>query len=200
MKNLRILNKAAMAIMSIAFVFGLTSCCDDDDVITPPYIDITAVTSCSPDLLQFVTPTVTITGDNGESQSFVLSPSDFKESNKGGTIEINVTVNGVTTSTSSTATNFVANVTKKFDREMVSGEIKVSYALKENAVFDKEQYIFFHGIGYDSKTVKDGFSFALEGAYIKPIAHEVSNEKVLDYLTELVAEVDKTSFKVTIQN
>ena len=198
MKNFKVLNKVAMTIMSIAFVFGLTSCCDDDN---DPYIDITAVTSCSPDLLQFVTPTVTITGDNGGSQSFVLSPSDFKESDKGGTIEINVTVNGVTTSTSSTATNFIADVTKKFDGETISGEIEVSYALKENVVFDKEQYIFFHGIAYESKTVnKDGFSFSLEGTYIKPIAHEVPNEEVMDYLTKLVAEVDKTSFKVTVPN
>lgn len=172
----------------------LSSCKKDD-----PYVVISAVTSCSPELLDFVIPTVTITGDNGQSQSYELTSSDFKESDKGGSIEIDITVNGLTSSTSSTVMNYIAKSEKRFDCETVSGNIVVTYALKDNWSLDSEKYVFYHGIGYDYRAVsEDGISVTVEGDYIKPIAHEISKENVNKYLNELVSSMDKISFKVTV--
>ena len=184
-----------MAIITIVFSFCFTSCNEED-----PYVDITAVTSISPDLLQFVTPTVTITGINGETQSFVLSASDFKESYEGGSIQINVTVDGITNSSSSTAVNNIATSTKRFDGvTAISGEIEVSYSIKDNINLDKNSYIFFHSIGYEHKIMnKDGFSVSEKGAFIKPIANEVTKDEVINYITKLSSETDKTSFDVSL--
>lgn len=159
-------------------------------------MEIIAVASCSPDLLEFVTPTVTIRNANGESHSVVLSPSDFKESTKGGEIHINVSGNGNTTSSSSTAVNYIATVSKRFEGESVSGEIEVTYAIKDNVVPNKENYIFFHGIGYDYKASGSELSVITEGSYVKPIAHEVSKGEVENYLKDLSTKTHKTPFQV----
>lgn len=189
---MRVLQNVTLAILALVSCLGLSSCKDED-----PYVDIIAVVSCSPDLLEFATPTVTITNVKGESQSFTLSPSEFKESDKGGEIHINVTINGVTSSTSSTAMNYVATANKRFDGETVSGDIQVTYSIKDNVSLDKDEYIFFHGIGYDSKAMgEDGISVSTEGAYIKPVAYELSKDEVETYLTELSTKIDKTSFNV----
>ncbi len=178
--------------IAVCLSFAVSSCHEED-----PYVVISAVTSCSPDLLDFVTPTVTITGDNGQTQSFVLSPSDFKESDKGGSIEINITVNGQTSSTSSTIMNYIATSDKRFDGETVSGSIAVTYTLKDNYVINSDKYVFYHGVGYDYRAVGDeGISITTEGNYIKPIAYEVSKDEVEGYLIKLVATTDKISFKV----
>lgn len=170
------------------------SSCNDDE----PYVVISAVTSCSPDLLDFVTPTVTITGEDGQTQSFVLSASDFKESDKGGTIEINISVNGQTTTASSTITNHIATRDIRFDRESISGSIVVTYALKSGYTVNNEKYVFYHGVGYDYRAVGDkGISITTDGDYIKPIAYEVGKDEVEEYLNELVSKTDKISFKVT---
>ena len=161
---------------------GLTSC-------TEHYIDIVAQTSCSPDLLEFVTPVVTITGENGESQSFELSSSDFHETTEGGSITINI----ASTTISSTAVNNVAECTKRFnDVESMKGDIKVSYTKKQNISFNKDKYVFFHGIGYRYKT------YLIEeiGQPFKPIGTEVSKEEVSEYLEKLIKEGNSTLFSV----
>lgn len=179
--------------ISVCLSFAVSSCHEED-----PYVVISAVTSCSPDLLDFVTPTVTITGDNGQTQSFVLSPSDFKESDKGGSIEINISVNGQTTTASSTITNHIATRDIRFDRESISGSIVVTYALNSGYTVNNEKYVFYHGVGYDYRAVGDkGISITTDGDYIKPIAYEVGKDEVEEYLNELVSKTDKISFKVT---
>ena len=188
---MKIIQKIVLAFVACVIGLGLPSCKED------PYVEIIAVNSCSPDLLEFVTPTVTIRNVNGESYSVVLSPSDFKESTKGGEIHINVTGNGNTTSTSSTAVNHIATASKRFEGESASGEIEVNYAIKDNVVLNKENYIFFHGTGYDYKTSGSGLSVISESSYIKPIAYEVSKEDVENYLKELSSMTDKTPFKVS---
>lgn len=139
-----------ISIFALCLSCAISSCHEED-----PYVIISAVTSCSPDLLDFVTPTLTITGDNGQTQSFVLSPSDFKESDKGGSIEINISVNGQTSSTSSTIMNYIATSDKRFDGETVSGSIAVTYALKDNYVVNSDKYVFYHGVGFDFRAVGD---------------------------------------------
>lgn len=173
----------------------VVSSCHEEE----PYVVISAVTSCSPDLLTFITPTVTITGDDGQTQSFVLSPSDFKESDKGESIEINISVNGHTSSTSSTIMNYIATSDKRFDGEPVSGSIAVIYALKDNYTINGEKYVFYHGIGYDYQVVgEEGISIKTDGNYFKPIAYEVGKDEVEEYLNALVTKTDKISFKVTV--
>lgn len=187
--------KQFFAFLIAVCISCIASSCNEEE----PYVVISAVTSCSPDLLEFVTPTVTITGDDGQTQSFTLSPSDFKESEKGGSIEINITVNGQTSSTSSTIMNYIATSDKRFDGETVSGSIAVTYALKDKYSVNGEKYVFYHGIGYDYRAVGDkGLSITTQGNYIKPIAFEVDKNDVEEYLNKIVTEADKVSFKVTV--
>lgn len=177
----------------VVFMFGLSACKDD------PYVDIISVTSCSPDLLEFVTPTVTITADNGQSESFTLSPSDFEESTEGGSINITVSVNGNESSLNSTAVNYIAKRMMHFeDVTSMAGKIEVKYALKPDVNMDKDSYVFFHGVGYNSK-VSDGDSFTLSGngGYIKPTAYQVSKDEVQKYLNDLVSSTDQTRFAVS---
>lgn len=181
--------------IALCLLCTVSSCREEEE----PYVVIYAITSCSPDLLDFVTPTVTITGDDGQTQSFVLSPSDFSDSDKGGKIELNVSINGQTSSFSSTLMNYIASNEKRFDGKSVSGSIVVTYALKDNYTINGEKYVFFHGIGYEYKAVGEkGISSMTEGNYIKPIAYEVGKDGVEEYLNNLVTKTDKIPFKVTV--
>lgn len=179
-------------LLMLCMGFGLISCIADH------YIDIIAQTSCSPDLLEFVTPIVTITGDNGESQSFELSKSDFHETTEGGSITINVTINGVTTTIASTAVNNVAECPKRFDGESIKGDITVKYSVKPDFVLEKEKYVFFHEVNYRYYSMsKDGIGMSLSGTSIKPIASEVSKDEVKAYLDKLIADEHRQSFNVS---
>lgn len=189
--KMRIFNVLGLVILML----GLTACPSPDD----PYVDIISVTSCSPDLLEFVTPTVTVTADNGQSESFTLSPTDFEESTEGGSINITVNVNGNESSSGSTVVDYVAKRMMHFeDVTSMSGRIEVRYALRPDVKPDKESYVFFHGVGYNSK-VSDGDSFTISGngGYIKPTAHQVSKDEVQKYLNDLVSSTDQTRFAVS---
>lgn len=181
-------------VLLFSTALGLTSCQDD------PYIDIIAVTSCSPDLLEFVTPNVEIIGDNGEKQSYVLSPTDFTETEEGGAIIINVTINGQQTSTASTTINNIARSIIRFDDvESINGSISVSYTLKPDYTLKKEKYIFFHNVGYRFNTKsKEGIELKDFGITIKPIADEVNKEDVENYLNNLLSKPDNTSFSASV--
>ena len=181
MKNLFRYSIRAMIMLFISI--GLTSCYH--------YIDIIAQTSCSPDLLEFVTPVVTITGENGESQSFELSNTDFHETTEGGSITINVS----STTIASTAVNNVAECTKRFNKvESMKGDIKVDYTLKPNVSPNKDKYVFFHGVGYRYKTDL----IAIIAQPFKPIGSEVNKEDVGEYLEKLSKNGDSTSFSVSV--
>lgn len=183
----------------IALMLGFTACDDHED--SKPYIDIISVTSCSPDLLEFVTPTVTITAENGETQSQTLSPSDFKESEEGSSININVSINGYETTSSSTTVNYIAKYIKRFNTESISGKIEVSYTLNDKVEMNKDSYVFFHGVGYDSTCHdKDGINITTNGSYMKPVAYKIQKEDVDKYLKELISSSDEISFKVSVSN
>ena len=174
---------------------GLTSCITKED----PYIDIIAVTSCSPDLLEFVTPTVEIIGDNGEKQSYILSSADFTETEDGGSITVNITINGQQTTIASTVINNIAKSIKRFDDvESMKGNISVSYTLKPDYILDKEKYIFFHNVGYRYNVKsKEGIELKDFGITVKPIANEIDKEDVENYLKNLISKPDETSFSVS---
>lgn len=188
-------NRILLAFMLIVGMsLGLTSCTED------PYIDIIAVTSCSPDLLEFVTPTVEIIGDNGEKQSYVLSSADFTETEDGGSITVSVTINGQQITIASTVINNIARSIKRFDDvESMKGNISVSYTLKPDYTLQKEKYIFFHNVGYryNAKS-KEGIEFKDFGITVKPIANEVDKEDVKDYLNNLISKPDGTSFSASV--
>lgn len=150
-------------------------------------------------MLEFVTPTVEISGSNGESKSFTLTRSDFNESDKGGAITINVTVNGETTTLSSTAVNNIAECMKRFETESIEGHISVKYTLNANAQPTKDKYVFFHNVGYDCKAKNENnLLVTTNGSYTIPTAYEISKEDVKKYLDELVASGDETPFKVSV--
>ena len=188
MKNFQ---KIITAMTAVSMMAGLTSCHQD------PYVDIIAVTSCSPDLLEFVTPTVTITGDNGETQSWTLFAQDFKETTEGGSISITITVNGQTSTSESTTVNNVAERTIRFeDMESMKGDIVVTYKMNPDVSIDRDSYVFFNGVDYKSTvSPKDGPEIS-DNSVMKPTAYEVKKADVEEYLNKLVAEGDKTAFSV----
>lgn len=183
-----------LGIMTIPMMVGLTACPPDH---RDTYVEVTAVTSCSPDLLQFVTPTVTITGDNGETQSWTLSAQDFKETTEGGSITINITVNGQTSTSESTTVNNVAERSIRFeDVESMKGDIVVTYKMNPDVSIDKDSYVFFNGVDYKSTvSPKDGPAIS-DNSVMKPTAYEVKKADVEEYLNKLVAEGDKKAFSV----
>lgn len=185
--------KSAIALLALGLMSGLTSCEEEEE---EPYINIISVTSCSPDLLEFVIPTVTITADNGKSVSFVLNASDFEESEAGLSNDYTLTINGVSVGVTSVKVNNIAKRPVRYDDcESIKGTITVNYALKDNIAMEKDSYIFYHDVAYDYdvRNEKGGGPSAV-GNYAKPYQITVSKKNVEEYLQQLVSEGDNTTF------
>lgn len=182
--------------LMISINLGLTSCIMSED----PYIDIIAVTSCSPDLLEFVTPIVEIIGENGENQRYELTAKDFSESEEGGSISIKEIINGQQSTKDSTVLDNIARNIQRFDDvESIKGNISVSYSLKPNYSLNKDTYVFFHKVNYRyNAQSKEGIELKDIGVLIKPTAYQISKQDVESYLTNLSSNPDETSFNVSV--
>ena len=189
-----------LLLFCIVSIVTLTSCEEDNG------IKLTSLTSCSPDLLEFVTPVVTISTTDGYKETFVLSQADFANSNEGGsiTIDVNTNVNvnindrdANSSSVSSVTTNYISYMPSsplKFSSTSLKGEIKVSYRVKDNYKLNKENYVFFHNVGY-KYTLETDISMT-STVYFKPIAQTIRAEKVEEYLKKLAESTDRININI----
>lgn len=73
----------------VAVLFLLSSCSKD------PYVDFNYELTCSEDLLEYVTPVVTYTGNNANSVTFRIDESEWKEKSENlSTINVSVIIDG----------------------------------------------------------------------------------------------------------
>ena len=147
-----------------------------------PYIQITANSKCSSDLLEFVNPVVTITAQ-GENYTKEFTSADFVAYEN----------------PQNPLVDNIATFTKRFDTDQVSGSIAISYKLKDGVDFDnlsKETYYFSHNISY-SKTISDenGFKFTINVSKDVQINNnEISKENVKSYIEKLILITDMVNF------
>ncbi|MBD5318054.1 MAG: hypothetical protein HDS09_02140 [Bacteroides sp.] len=191
-----------IAIMAIVISTLITGCKDEHE----PEIKLQPIAHVSSDLLKFVTPTVTITTANGDTKSFILSASDFKEKGLSVTVThtFNLTINGQTTETT-TIFKIIDNVDSSgeltYSRDKVEGDITISYTRNPNVAVEDNGYIFFHGIGYEYKATNDNGhskSGELDGFNVLQDYQCVEKSDVEEYISNLISAVDKVSFKVQV--
>lgn len=129
-----------LSVMSV-LLFTLSSCCDDND----DYMVATFSFSCSPDLLDFVIPTVHYWDNNGVQKNITLKKDDFKTISKG-SATINTTINGVKTTTTKEFIDNYWKFKKRYDGLEAKDKIWVTYELKdENVINPDKVYSFYHG-------------------------------------------------------
>ncbi len=178
-------------------MISLSACNEEDKKVV-----IDANICCSSDLLEFVTPVVTIQGDNGEKEPFKLSKEHFK---KGPTLNLTVnttvTINGVPSNTVTTLTycECVATSEKKFeDVKAMKGNITVKYERNSYADTSKDKYVFSKGneLGYTSKVIIDGVEHEGPKASYSITSEVVDKDEVEKYITDLCATERTISFDV----
>lgn len=189
---MRKFNLIVFAVLSM-FVITFSSCEDDEEYMVVDY-----EYSCSPDLLEFVTPTIHYLDNNGVQQDVSLKKEDFKTKSHG-TTTLDLTINGNTSTCTKEFVDNIWNFKKRYDGWVAKDEIKVTYELKDGISIDPEKkYSFFHSkCNYTCNVYSDG---TLVHTYYKsavPTETIVQGEAdVRDYLS--VIAMKEISFKMDL--
>lgn len=130
-----------ITIASLLAMVSLSSCDEK-------YADLDVLIDCSPDVLEYMTPTIELTVNGGERVKKILSILDFEET-EGYTIHYE----------SGTKVNLYRyKYQSRYDNSEIEGTVTVSYSLKPNVSFSKDLYIFSNYIDF-SYTLVNGAAY-----------------------------------------
>lgn len=171
-----------LLICAMAFIITTTiSSCEEEDKVK---IDINYC--CSPDLLEFVIPTLHYTEDSGQQTDITLSKTNFKLIDRGN-ITIDIIINGEKVSIKQ---NFEENnytFTKSYSGWTINDNFQVTYELKKDIEIEPEkEYVFYHTFSnYTVTPYKDGMPAKVEVKDNTIEVRKLKGREVSDYLASL---------------
>lgn len=154
---------------------GLSSC------IPERKIKVEAFVWCTTDLLEFVTPVLTIEA-NGTTETFILTDTDFKPSTQ-------INVDALFGGRSSTSCTTIVAIKEKIYDDVASckGVMRIKYELKPTHNPDKEVYYFRQIIGYNSWLIIDDVTKQGPSNIITDLMDKVKKEDIEKYIAELTS-------------
>lgn len=192
--KLRFKNLSLLALL-LGMILGLYAC-DEKET----YVQLEAQISCTSDLLEVVSPVVTIEA-NGRTKSVRLTKDDFKKTlSVTTTTTVNININGEESGVKMVSLNYadvLASVYEKYEDETaIKGTITVKYERIPDATLNKEAYVFNHGVGYRSEIcIDDKKSKGPEDSF-KSENNTIIKEEVEEYISELIASEESIAFDV----
>ena len=167
------------------FLWVLTSCSEDED-----YMIARFSYSCSPELLEFATPTIHYYDEDGTLQDIQLRKEQFTAHNNG-SITVNITINGVTTEIKKEFTDNRWDFSKRYNGWTAKGKVWVTFQINDDInIYSDKTYVFYH---YFSTTWNVYSEERLCNVYNKTYGiHEthVLGADVSEYLNSLTERVE----------
>lgn len=190
------INRLAMAMAAFVLALGFASCKDDDEPFEP-YTDITVAVSCSPDLLEFVTPEITFTPAEGESETIELTTADFKQTDNFNSTEFKVDM-GENDSTAPVVNN-IATVTKRITADHPSGIFTLRYRVNDSNPKDKDKYRMFYGLAVETKSnTNSTTNYTGELERVTPVLQELTDDDLIGYLVNLAFGSIDVDYDITV--
>ncbi len=130
--------------------------CDKNDDEKDEHITAILNYSCSEDLLEFVTPVLTYTNENGEKIEIVLNKNDFFKSSIANA-EVNVTKDNQTTVEYKTFDYCYYPIYRRYNSIEVKEEMIVRYeVIPEVSIDPNKEYVFYHNFFFNSYRIFNG--------------------------------------------
>lgn len=178
------MNKLKKLLLTLISVMGLVSLTSCDEKYTDFDLDI----YCTPDMLEYVIPTIDVTINGGERVKKTLSLSDFEMSE------------GKTTFNATDKTIYLYKYTyhKRCDKSEIEGTASISFSLIPNAAYDKDVY-FFSSVALMSYTLVNEIAYKNNYELVNTIEYTDNNTRAEEIIKDLCSRTYEKSFSAKMK-